>query len=141
MTLSVRRSSISRWLFVFCGVWLVAQGLYFILLRPALLPEDVRFVSSSLDVIRAIPRLVEWLNRVFTVVGGFMVAVGVLTLTIARSLPRPVLAHTTALALAGVFSVGLMCFVNFQIDSDFKWVLAVPAAAWLLATISYARGK
>lgn len=34
--------------FAACGVWMILLGVYFILLRPALLPEDPRFMGTSI---------------------------------------------------------------------------------------------
>ena len=60
-------------------------GLYFIFIRPPLLPEDPRFMGASLaDIQSAIPGLLIWLRRVFWVMGGFMVATSVLTIYVAR---------------------------------------------------------
>ena len=39
--------------FAACGLWLIALGVYFLVFRPALLPEDQRFIGSSLESIRA----------------------------------------------------------------------------------------
>ncbi len=39
--------------FIACGAWLIALGLYFLFLRPALLPEDPKYIGSSLEAIRA----------------------------------------------------------------------------------------
>jgi hypothetical protein len=68
--------------FLVCGLWLVALGLYFALLRPALLQEDPRYIGSSLQAIRAaVPGLEGWLGHMFKVMGGFiMVATGALTM-------------------------------------------------------------
>ena len=67
--------------FVACGLWLVALGVYFLFLRPALLPEDPRYIGSSLETIRsAAPGLERWLGHVFNVMGGFMVATGAMTM-------------------------------------------------------------
>ncbi len=44
---------ISTWMLVACGVWLVGLGLYFIFLRRPLLPEDPRFMGTTLVQIRA----------------------------------------------------------------------------------------
>ena len=41
MTVS-RPLPLSAKVFLVCGLWLVALGLYFVFLRPALLPEDPR---------------------------------------------------------------------------------------------------
>ena len=39
------KRGVSEWLLACCGVWLVGLGLYFVFLRPALLPEDIRFIA------------------------------------------------------------------------------------------------
>lgn len=128
-------SSLAHWLFVVCGAWLIAQGVYFALFRPALLPEDARFLGASIDAIRSLPELSSWLHKVFTVLGGFMIATG--TLTIASvTCSRNARSTVVPLTIAGISGVGLMCVVNFVIDSDYKWLLSLPAAAWLAASVA-----
>jgi hypothetical protein len=63
--------------------------------------------------------------------GGYVVATGVLTMTVAATSfrTRDGLAVTGALA-AGIASIGWMAIVNFEIDSDFKWVLLGMALVW-----------
>jgi len=42
------------------------MGLYFVLLRSALLLEDTRYVGTSLKEIRiTVPGLLDWLEKVF----------------------------------------------------------------------------
>ena len=36
---------VSFLIFTTCGIWLTGLGLYFALLRPALLPEDPRYIG------------------------------------------------------------------------------------------------
>jgi hypothetical protein len=116
--------------FLACGVWMAALGLYFMLLRPALLPEDLRYFGKTLAEVQGFaPELSAWLRRVFTVMGGFMSAAGILTVLAAMHAPRS-RAAVAALALAGASSVVLMSAVNFAIDSDFKWLLLAPALLW-----------
>ena len=75
---------ISTWILMSCGVWLVGLGLYFIFLRPPLLPEDPRFMGTTLEQLQAsVPGLARWLNKVFGVMGGFMASTGVLTVFVA----------------------------------------------------------
>ncbi|MGQ3052956.1 MAG: hypothetical protein ACT6S0_14335 [Roseateles sp.] len=129
----------SSWLLLVCGVWLVGLGAYFIFLRPALLPEDQRFMGTSIDALRsAAPELERWLGKVFTVMGGFMAGAGVLVVFIARTL-LPVRARGTAttLAVAGFFTVALMSASNFVLHSDFRWLLPIPALVWLASVVSY----
>ncbi len=52
------------------GAALIAMGGFFLLLRPALLPEDLRFIGQSASQIdAAIPGLRSWLFHVFRVMG------------------------------------------------------------------------
>jgi hypothetical protein len=68
---------ISYVIFLACGIWLIGLGSYFALLRPALLPEDLRYMRiSHAQVQSALPGLDNWLSHVFVVMGGFMAAAG-----------------------------------------------------------------
>ena len=42
-------------------------------------------------------------------------------------------------ALAGVSTVGTMSVTNFQLDSDFKWLLLLPALLWAVGLVLYQR--
>ena len=114
------------------GVALVGTGLYFMLLRPPLLPEDVRYMDLSavqIEVVR--PRLEAWLTLVFRVMGGYVIATGILTVTLAATSFRAQhWAAALGVAIGGAASIGLMAAVNFVIDSDFKWVLLAMALLW-----------
>jgi hypothetical protein len=123
----------ATWMLAGCGVWLVALGLYFIVLRPPLLPEDTRFMGSSLEQVRAaLPGLESWLQRVFTVLGGFIAGTGVLTLFVAWvAMPSGLRGASWAIALTGALTVALMSAINFDLHSDFKWLLLVPPLVWL----------
>lgn len=103
-------------------------------LRPLLLPEDLRYMGTSVGEIQsAIPGLQRWVHRVFTVMGGFMTGAGVLTILAAMN-ASAVRGKWTwiALALAGLFMVGTMSLTNFQLDSDFKWLLLIPSLLWII---------
>ena len=126
-----------------CGVVLVGIGLYFIFVRPAFLPEDARYTGATLSDIQAVaPNIAQWLSRVFLVLGGYIIATGILTVYLATS---PFRNRTrgagVAAALAGAASIGLMAAVNVIIDSDFKWPLIGVAALWAIALALFWRGK
>ena len=123
---------VPTWMLTACGVWLVGLGLYFIFLRPSLLPEDPRFMGTTLEQLRtAVPGLEAWLNKVFTVMGGFMAGAGVLTVFVAI-VAMPVRSKGTswALAISGALTVVLMSATNFALQSDFRWLLLLPALLW-----------
>jgi len=114
------------------GIILIGMGLYFALLRPALLPEDARYMGTEISELRAtIPGLLDWLEKVFWVMGGYILAAGLLTFYVAltsfRSRAKGVF---SIVALAGLTSIGWMVAVNFIIDSDYKWLLLAFAAVW-----------
>ena len=118
-------------LFVACGVWLIALGSYFALLRPSLLPEDARFIGATVGAIESeLPGLARWLGHVFTVMGGFMFAAGALTIALATSRAPARKGMGIVLVAAGLATVVTMSWVNFVIDSQFKWLLLAPAVAW-----------
>jgi hypothetical protein len=127
----------ATWMLAGCGVWLVALGLYFIVLRPPLLPEDTRFMGSSLAQVRAaLPGLEGWLQRVFTVMGGFIAGTGVLTVFVAWvAMPSGLKGASWAIALTGALTVALMSAINFDLHSDFRWLLLVPALVWLAGLV------
>ncbi len=115
----------------------MGMGAYFAFLRPALLPEDLRYIAGDpIAILATAPGILGWLRHVFTVLGGYIFATGLLTLHIAatawrshRPLPVPLM------ALAGLTSLGTMVAVNFAIRSDFKWLLAGLAALWTAAML------
>jgi hypothetical protein len=131
------KRSLSSTFTVFQGVLFMGLGLYFVVIRPPLLPEDPRFIGASLaDIQSAIPGLAIWLRRVFWVMGGFMFATGLFTIYIGSMITS----HSTrnarlVLALASLTSIGWMTIVNFIIASDFKWLLLVFNLPWILALI------
>jgi FtsH-binding integral membrane protein len=114
-------------------------GLYFIVLRPPLLPEDIRFIGLTAAELATIgPRLAMWLSHVFRVLGGYALATGILAVTLAATAFRS--RHPVAVAgamVAGASSIGLMSVVNFTIGSDFKWALLACALVWALSLVAY----
>ena len=129
--------SISMFVFSACGIWLIALGLYFMFLRPSLLPEDLRYMGTSLGEIQStLPGLAGWMHRVFTVMGGFITGAGLLTILSAMNASVAREKRTwIILALAGLFTVGTMSLTNFQLNSDFKWLLLIPALLWVIGLV------
>jgi hypothetical protein len=133
----------SKWMFVACGVWLVGLAGYFLFVRPPLLPEDLRYMGASAPQVDSLmPHLAAWLRNVFTVMGGFMAGCGVLLVFVAvRVMPQCLQGTGVVLACTGLLTVATMSWTNLMLDSDFKWLLLVPAIAWLLAFVSYKIGS
>ncbi|MEC4718092.1 hypothetical protein RY831_02940 [Noviherbaspirillum sp. CPCC 100848] len=122
------------------GVILMGLGLYFIFIRPPVLPEDPRYMGTTLEQIQVnLPGLLVWLKRVFWVMGGFMFASGLLTCHVAVTSFR---SRTTGAAWivagTGLASIGLMSVVNFIIASDFKWLIFIFTLPWVVSLALYA---
>lgn len=121
------------------GVILMGMGLYFIFLRPTLLPEDARFMNTTSAEIQAVaPGLSRWLQKVFWVLGGYIFTTGLLTIYIAfSSFQARARGAFPMIAFAGLSSIGWMTVVNFIIGSDFKWLLLVFLLVWAAALMLY----
>ena len=121
------------------GSLLMLLGLYFVFVRPALLPEDARFIGRSMAQLQSdVRRLLLWTRRVFWVLGGFMFASGVVTCYVAfTSFRARARGSASVVALSGLTSIGAMTAVNVVIDSDFKWLLLAFAVPWVLALVLY----
>ena len=123
----------------FAGLLFVAVGIYFVFLRPALLPEDLRYMKTTVSIIDdSAPGLSAWLQKVFWVMGGYIFATGVLTVFISLTSFRTRMPGAFSIvALAGISSIGSMTMVNFIIGSDFKWLLLIFTLPWVIALILY----
>ena len=121
------------------GAILMILGLYFVFLRPPLLPEDPRFMGTSMAQVQmSVPGLLIWLRRVFWVMGGYMFATGLLTLYVALTSFRfRVRGAPVVVAISGLTSIGLMAAVNLLIASDFRWLILSFVVPWALALALY----
>jgi hypothetical protein len=121
-------------IFVVCGCYLIGLGLYFALIRPALLPEDLRYIGATIQEIRsATPGVFRWLHRVFSVMGGFMVGFGILLISMVTGVGKAKReVFLIILAAAGASTVGIMSLTNFQLGSDSRWLLTIPVVLWLV---------
>jgi len=133
------RHGAAEWLIVGCGAWQVGLGLYFIFVRPALLPEDVRYMGADLQALLVVaPRLSAWLDRGFTVMGGFMAGAGVLIAYFGWAvIPLRLRGTMVVLVSTGALTLGLMSAVNFVLHSDFRWLLVLPPIGWAAAVLLY----
>jgi hypothetical protein len=132
MKIADRSWALSSVILAVTGVILIGMGLYFVFLRPPLLPEDMRYMSLSAAQIEALGQgLSGWLHRVFSVMGGYMIATGVLTVTLAATSFRARDRFAVVgVVVAGIVSIAWMSAVNFIIGSDFKWILLGIALLW-----------
>lgn len=134
-------SPTARWLSaVLCGalgLLTILTGLYFAVLRPAMLPEDQRLTGVPLAALPS--AFTGWLSIVFRTWAGFMIAFGVLLASCAgylRSENRRWIRG--GIALSVVVAFGFFLASNIQIGSDFLWYVAllfVLAALTAFATL------
>jgi len=129
--------SVAVWLLTACGVALVLIGGFFLTARPPMLPEDARYMGSTVEhLVDVVPALSRWLRRVFWVLGGYIITTGVLVVYVARTgLSTGSAGALAVLAVAGLTSLGWMAVVNFMIRSDFRWALLGLAGIWALGLL------
>jgi len=139
----VRMIATAAWVLTLSGLALVGMGGYFVFARPALLPEDTRFMDTSLEeLLKAAPGLSRWLKRVFWVMGGFIASTGVLVIYLANTGLRAGEGDTLAvLTLVWATSIGWMALVNVLIGSDFRIPLLALAGLWGLGLVLAAAGR
>jgi hypothetical protein len=130
---------LSAFLLLLSGFVIAGIGLYFIAARPSLLPEDIRYMRLAPEELATLNGpLGDWLGKVFTVLGGFALATGLLTMSLAATAYRTrSRAAFVGAAAGGVSSIGVMSAVNIAIDSDFKWTLVGFAALWTASLLCY----
>ena len=121
------------------GFLLAGMGIYFVFLRPPLLPEDSKYIGLSLSVIQNnISGLSAWIQKVFWVMGCYIFTTGLLIIYVAQtSFITRTRGAFIIISIAGVTSIGSMTIVNFILQSHFKWVLLGFAIPWIVSLILY----
>ena len=119
------------------------MGIYFVFLRPPLLPEDSKYIGLSLSAIQNnTPGLSVWLQKVFWVMGCYIFTTGLLTIYVAQtSFITRTRGVFIIISIAGVTSIGSMAIVNSILQSDFRWVLLSFTFPWFIALIRYSFHK
>lgn len=119
------------------GILTIAVGVYFTFLRPAMLPEDIRFTGADSQLMSS--HMTEWLRLVFQTWGAFMVGFGLLMVGIAIYLLtwRPGFLRTAVIAsLLVVFTRFLMS--NVMIRSDYLWFVGALFGVAALTALQFA---
>lgn len=111
-------------LLLILGVLTVGTGGYFLWLRPAMLPEDVRVTGMAPDLLPL--AMLDWLRIVFQTLGGFVAGFGILIVSVAVHIMterRRVLEWGVAVALLAAF--GRFLASNIILRSDYLWFIGV----------------
>lgn len=122
------------------GTSTLGIGLHFLFLRPAMLPEDVRFTAVTAAELPA--RMSEWLGIVFRTWGGFMAGFGLVLIGIAAYLftaRRAFLYWGTAIGVVGAF--GRFLLSNIVLRSDYLVFIGVLFALALVAALGLILGS
>jgi hypothetical protein len=121
---AVSREPVVAGLLGLLGVSTLGTGLYFLFVRPAMLPEDFRFTGLGPELLPA--RMSEWLRIVFRTWGGFMVGFGVVLMGVAVYLvtARKVLLRW-AVAAGLVVAFGRFLISNLALRSDYLVFIAI----------------
>ena len=130
-----RRDALSGILLLVLGLLTMGTAVFFLVLRPALLPEDIR--HTGIDPGTLPPAFLEWLGTVFRTWGGFIAGFGVLLLGIGGYLlSGRARCLYWATAIGAVVAFGRFLFSNILLDSDFLWFISALFALAAATAIS-----
>ena len=130
-----RRDALSGILLLVLGLLTMGTAVFFLVLRPALLPEDIR--HTGIDPGTVPPAFLEWLGTVFRTWGGFIAGFGVLLLGIGGFLlSGRARCLYWATAIGAVVAFGRFLFSNILLDSDFLWFISALFALAAATAIS-----
>ena len=130
-----RRDALSGILLLVLGLLTMGTAVFFLVLRPALLPEDIR--HTGIDPGTLPPAFLEWLGTVFRTWGGFIAGFGVLLLGIGGFLlSGRARCLYWATAIGAVVAFGRFLFSNLLLDSDFLWFISALFALAAATAIS-----
>lgn len=130
-----RRDVLSGILLLALGLLTLVTAVFFLALRPAFLPEDIRY--TGIDPATLPPAFLEWLGIVFRTWGGFIAGFGVLLLGIGSFLLSGRARWLYwATAIGAVVAFGRFLFSNIVLGSDFLWFISVLFALAAATAIS-----
>ena len=130
-----RRDALSGILLLVLGLLTMGTAVFFLVLRAALLPEDIR--HTGIDPGTLPPAFLEWLGTVFRTWGGFIAGFGVLLLGIGGFLlSGRARCLYWATAIGAVVAFGRFLFSNILLDSDFLWFISALFALAAATAIS-----
>lgn len=121
----------------FLGLLALGTGVYFLAIRPALLPEDIRFTGIDPAVLPQ--AFLDWLGIVFRTWGGFIAGLGIVITGIGVAIlagDARWLRYGTAAGVLVAF--GRFAYSNVVLSGDYlifiasMFVVALVAAALLL---------
>ena len=127
----------AAWLLLLLGVITCGTGIYFMVVRPAILPEDVRFTKL---VPQEMPtEALEWLQIVFRTWGAFVFGFGVLLTALASFImkTRPGFLRW-GVPIALIVPFGRFLASNVILRSDYLWFIAALFALSVLTAIGFA---
>ncbi|MVT27053.1 hypothetical protein GNZ21_11925 [Nesterenkonia alkaliphila] len=119
---TVKKDRLSGVVTIVLSVFTLGTGLYFMVLRPPLLPEDIRF--SGIDTSTLPPAFLDWLGVVFPTWGGFITGFGIVLLGIGLYLLSGRILWLYLGTAAGILvAFGRFVYSNIVISSDFLWFI------------------
>ena len=98
-----------------------------------LLSEDSRFTGLTPDQLKSLdPRLFTWIGMVFRSWGVFAIGLGIMIVCLAGTAYRSGERWAWwTLAIGGLTTFTGFLFVNFALNSDFRWVIVVLLASYI----------
>ncbi len=132
----MRADRVAGLLLLILGMLTVSTGGYFLFVRPAMLPEDIRITGVEPNLLPV--AMLDWLRIVFQTLGGFVAAFGILIASIGVHVMARrggVLEWGVALALLVAF--GRFLASNIILRSDYLWFIGILFALAVLAALRF----
>jgi hypothetical protein len=127
----------AAWPLLLLGVLTCGTGIYFMAIRPAMLPEDVRF--TKLVPQEMPPEALGWLQIVFQTWGAFVFGFGILLVALACFIMkrRPAFLRW-GVPVALVVPFGRFLVSNVVLRSDYLWFVGALFALSALTVVGFA---
>jgi hypothetical protein len=126
---------VDRWagaMLLFLGILTVGTGVYLLAVRPAMLPEDLKFTGVTVEDLR--PAMVEWIGIVFSTWGAFVAGFGVILGGAgAYMLTSRAWLLTSGVAVGVLIAFGRFFASNLALQSDFLWFIGLLFAMAVLS--------
>jgi hypothetical protein len=120
----MHQDKVSGSLLLALGIFTIGTGLYFVFVRPSLLPEDVVFTGIDPNVLP--PQFLKWIGIVFATWGGSTTGFGLTLSGLGAALFSGSYRWLRWGAALGILvAFGRFLASNVMIESDFLWFIAL----------------
>ena len=123
-------------LLAFLAVLTCGTGVYLLALRPAMLPEDIRYTKLNPQEMSA--EALEWVQIVFRTWGGFVLGFGIFMMAVAVYIVTGRrISLQWGVPAAVLVSFGRFLASNVRLQSEFLWFIATLFVLSVVTALSF----